>query len=267
MRVDVRRQREHLCGHHPAADDERGRRRPRRAAAMGGDRLHARRRGCDRDLRGARRRVRPQARLPRRAPALHRFVRADRAVDERRRDHRRSADPGCFGRHDPRLRDEPALGRLLGQGTDAGDHGLGRCFGGGGSNGPAHRRRTRGVERLARAVLARRWDRRRVHPAHARQGAGVTRPGAGPLDRLRRHGSDRRRSRSARPRVQQGRRLGLDVGGHTRVLRRLRRRRRALRGRREAGLGPTSRSRPAPQPDTRRGDVGDSDRRRHASTA
>ena len=32
------------------------------------------------------------------------------------------ADPGCCGRHDPGLRDEPPVGRLLGQGADAGDH-------------------------------------------------------------------------------------------------------------------------------------------------
>ena len=66
---------------------------------------------------------------------------------------------------------------------------LGGRLGGGSGHGPAHRRSARRPERLADPVLARRCDRGRVHPAHARQGAGVARPAAGPLDRLRRHSS------------------------------------------------------------------------------
>ena len=47
--------------------------------------------------------------------AVHRLVRADRAVDGRRRRGRRPHDPGRLGRDDPRLRHEPAVRRRVRQ--------------------------------------------------------------------------------------------------------------------------------------------------------
>ena len=126
VRVGARREREHVGGDDPAALDQRGRRRAGRRAAVGGDGLLARRRGGDRDLGRARRRVRPAQALPRRAGAVHRLVRADRAVDLRRRRHRRPDDPGRLGRDDPRVRHEPAVRRRVRARADEGDHALGR---------------------------------------------------------------------------------------------------------------------------------------------
>ena len=111
LRVGAGRQRQHVGGDDPAAVDQRGRRRADRPAAVGGDRLLARRRRRDRHLGRARRRARAPQGVPRRARAVHRLVRADRALDGRRRRRRRPDDPGRLRRDDPRLRHEPAVRR------------------------------------------------------------------------------------------------------------------------------------------------------------
>ena len=54
----------------------------------------------------------------------------------RRRRDRRAHDPGRFGRDDPRLRHEPAVGRVVRPGADEGDHAVGRGVGGGRRGGP-----------------------------------------------------------------------------------------------------------------------------------
>ena len=59
----------------------------------------------------------------------------------------------------------------------------------GGALGPLRGRRARRHHRLAGAVLDRRRDRRRVHPADAGDGRGVARSDALALDRFRRHGA------------------------------------------------------------------------------
>ena len=96
--------------------------------------------------------------------------------------------------------------------ADAGDHALGRRVGGGRGAGPLIGGVLVDTHRLAGPVLDRRRDRRRVHPADARHGAGVARPEPVALDRLRRHGADRASSsfrscsRSARAATGAGRR-------------------------------------------------------------
>ena len=161
----VRRQREHVGRDDPAADDEQGHRHAGGRAAVGGHGLLARRRGGDRDLRRARRRVRPAPHVPRRPAAVRRLLRLHRALFGRRRHHRGPHDPGRLGSDDPRLRHEPLVGRCVRRGADARDHDLGRGLGGRRRRGAARRRRPRRAQRLAGPVLDR---RRRSPPAASR---------------------------------------------------------------------------------------------------
>ncbi len=80
VHLDVGRQRQHLRRGDPPAGDQRRRRRPAQHPAVGGDRLHARRRGVHRHLRCVGRRVRAPAHVHRRAAPVHRFLRAHRAL-------------------------------------------------------------------------------------------------------------------------------------------------------------------------------------------
>ena len=165
VRLGAGGQREHVGGDDPAAGDQQGRRCAGRPAPVGGHGLLAGRRGGDRDLGRAGRRLRPPQGVPRRPGAVHRLVRADRAVDERRGRDRRADDPGRVGRDDPRLRHEPALGRGLRRRAAEGDHATG---------GP----RPRPAARSARC-----WAACSSTPRGGRACSGSTRPSRPPASR------------------------------------------------------------------------------------
>ena len=114
------------------------------------------------------RRVRTAEGVPRRPGALRRLVRADRAVHERRPASSAGDDPGRRRCDDPGVRHGPAVRRLLRSRTDEGDHAVGRSVRSGCGDRATRRRAARRTHGLARSLLDRRRDRRRVHPPHAR---------------------------------------------------------------------------------------------------
>ena len=151
--------------------------------------------------------------VPRRPRAVHRLVRADRAVDGRRRRGRRADDPGRVGRDDPRLRHEPAVGRGVRRRAAEGDHAVGRGVGGRRRARPAASAACSSTPPAGRACSgSTRRSRLACVPLTLRTVAGVARSVQAALDRLGRHGARRaharRRSssRSARATTGAGRR-------------------------------------------------------------
>ena len=105
-----------------------------------------------------------RTRVPRRFAAVHRLLRADRAVRLPGRGDRRAVHPGCRRVDDPRFWSQPAHRGLVGRGADEGGLAVGSGVGG------RCRRRAPGgwaarrLGRVGSVVLDRRRDRCAVHP-------------------------------------------------------------------------------------------------------
>ena len=207
--------------------------------------------------------VRAQAGLPAGPAAVRHLVRAHRPVVLGRCRDRGTDDPGRGRLDNPGLRAEPALRRQQRSGPAAGRVTVGRRGGGRGCSGTPGRRCARRAHRLAGPVLARRGDRHRVHGHHVRDGVRVTRPQPLTSDRLPGIRAHRADPGAGHPGAQQGQRLGLVLGGDHRLP--CGRHRRGVRVRRRGATCRRAHARPeaARQPDPRRGNHRDPDRRRN----
>ena len=144
--------------------------------------------------------------------ALRRLVRADRALGERRRGHRRPDDPGRGRLDDPRLRDEPALGRASG----AGQMRAITLWGAASAAGAAPARWSAACSSTSTGWQGLFWIDAAIAAACIPLTLATVQESRDP-NRSRSidfagHGADRGHPRAARARAQRGQRLGLDVG-------------------------------------------------------
>jgi hypothetical protein len=246
---------------------QRGHRYVGQYAAVGCDRVLAGGGRGDRDVGFVGGCLRQAADLPARAAAVRRLLCADRASGLRWDGDRRTSRSGGRWRDDSGLRTQLVVGGEHRRRAGAGGVPVGGCCSGGRCCRPLARWRAGGRHQLAGSVLGRRRCGGSVHALDLRGRDRVARRRPGPIHRLRRRRAGRTDPRAVGPGAEQGKRLGMGVGGYSRVACRIRRSGVRFRSGRAQGRSPVcsisrccatgswwvprSRSSSAPAPSTR----------------